>query len=145
MRLLLLDDNVRTLVLVNVLLVFKLLSGGNLTSILRVTRKVYANPEDYALNRMAPSTQGDAQVERSRRAHQNDLENILPFIPLSLLYAVTSPSHALFASLLWGFFGARVLYTIVYLRGLQPLRSIAFGLGMLITFAVGVLCLVALR
>jgi uncharacterized MAPEG superfamily protein len=145
MRLLLLDDNVRTLVLVNVLLVFKLLSAGNLTSILRVRRKVYANPEDYALNHMAPSARADDGVERSRRAHQNDLESILPFIPLSLLYALTSPPHALFASLLWGFFGARLLYTIVYLRGLQPWRSIAFGAGMLITSAVGVLCLMALR
>jgi uncharacterized MAPEG superfamily protein len=41
--------------------------------------------------------------------------------------------------------GARVLYTIAYFRGLQPWRSIAFGVGMLIMLAIGVSCLVALR
>ncbi len=145
MRLLLLDDNVRTLVLVNVLLAFKLMSSGNITSILRLSRKAFANPEDYAAQHMAPSTALDAEVERSRRAHQNDLENILPFMPLSMMYALTSPSHTLFASLLWTFFGARVLYTIAYFRGLQPWRSIAFGVAMLGMFAIGVLCLIALR
>jgi prostaglandin-E synthase 1 len=145
MRLLLLDDNVRTLVLVNVLLVFKLISSGNITSSLRLSRKVFANPEDYAARHVAPSTAADAQVERSRRAHQNDLENILPFMPLSMMYALTSPSHTLFASLSWAFLGARVLYTIAYFRGLQPWRSIAFGVGMLIMLAIGVSCLVALR
>jgi glutathione S-transferase len=144
MRLLLIDDNVRTLVLVNVLLVFKLMSAGNLTSLLRIRHKAYANPEDYALNRMAPRAAVDDGVERSRRAHQNDLENVLPFMLLSLLYVLTSPPHALFASLLWGFFGARVVYTIVYLRGLQPWRSIAFGVGMVISFVIGLLCLIAL-
>lgn len=145
MRLFLIDANVRTLVLVNALLVFKLISSGNITSILRLSRKVFANPEDYTARHMTPSSQADAEVERSRRAHQNDLENILPFIPLSMLWLLTSPSHTLFATLLWSFFGARVLYTVCYFRGLQPWRSIAFGVAMLIMFAIGLMCLTALR
>lgn len=144
MPLVLLSDNVRTLILVNVLLVWKLMLASNITSGIRMSRKVFANPEDYVAQRMSPSTQGDAAVDRSRRAHQNDLENILPFMPLSLLYVLTSPPHALFASLSWGFLAARVLYTVFYLRGMQPWRSIAFGVGMLSAFAMGVLSLIAL-
>ena len=145
MRLFLIDANVRTLLLVNVLLVFKLMSSSNITSIVRLSRKVFANPEDYAARHMAPSSLADTEVERSRRAHQNDLENIVPFIPLSMLWVLTSPSHTLFATLSWAFFGARVLYTICYFRSLQPWRSIAFGVAMLIMFAIGLMCLMALR
>ena len=33
-------------------------------------------------------------VERVRRAHQNDIENILPFLILGFLYMFTNPAYA---------------------------------------------------
>jgi glutathione S-transferase len=146
------DPNVRTLLQVDTLLVLGLMLMSNYTSVLRLSRKVYATPEDYALNRLAvpsatiesPSSAelGDP-IARSRRIHRNHLENVLPFLVLSVLYALTEPGHALFAGLLWAFLALRVIYTVFYVRGMQPHRTIAFTVGALIFFTIAVLTLAA--
>jgi uncharacterized MAPEG superfamily protein len=135
------DPNVRTLIQVDVLLVVWLMTMGNYTALTRLRRKVYATPEDYAFKRVAPSGSPDDAVERSRRLHQNHLENVAPFLVLSLLYTLTRPAHDTLAWLLWGFLGARVLYTVFYLRAMQPYRTIAFAIGALIMFATAMLTL----
>jgi glutathione S-transferase len=143
------DQNVRTLVQVDTLLVMGLMLMSNYTSVLRVTRKVYANREDYVQKRLAvpePSaaaSEGHESVARSRRIHLNHLENVLPFLVLSLLYTLTRPAHALFAGLLWSFLIARVIYTGFYALGLQPHRVIVYACGMLIQAAIAILTLVA--
>jgi uncharacterized MAPEG superfamily protein len=85
----------------------------------------------------------DDPIARSRRIHRNHLENVLPFLVLSALYALTQPEHALFAGLLWGFLGLRVAYTLFYSRSLQPHRTIAYTLGAVIQFTIAVLTLIA--
>lgn len=135
------DPNFRTLIQVDVFLVLWLMSMSNYTSAIRLRKKVYATPEDYAFNRMQPTSAPDDAVERSRRLHQNHLENVVPFLVLSVLYAFTRPAHATLAGLLWGFFAARVLYTVFYVRAMQPYRTIAYTIGALIMFAVAVLAL----
>ena len=56
-------------------------------------------------------------VERVRRAHQNDIENIVPFAILSGLYlAVANPSLFTAKCVFYGFTVARVLHTFVYLN-----------------------------
>jgi len=146
------DPNVRTLLQVDTLLVLGLMLMSNYTSVLRLSRKVYATPEDYALNRLAvPSATVESTrsaelgepIERSRRIHRNHLENVLPFLVLSVLYALTQPGHALFARLLWAFLALRVIYTVFYVRGMQPHRTIAFTVGALISFTIVVLTLAA--
>ncbi|HYP77398.1 MAG TPA: MAPEG family protein [Polyangiaceae bacterium] len=140
------DVNLRTLLQVDTLLVLGLMVMSNYTSVLRLKRKVYATPEDYALNHAAfPDTprvvNADDPIERSRRIHRNHLENVLPFLVLSLLYALTNPSDALFAALLWGFLAVRVVYTLFYSRSMQPHRTIAYTLGALIQFSIALLTL----
>ena len=139
------DSNLRTLLQVDTLLVLVLMSTSNYTSVLRVSRRAYANPEDYAQKRLPlpASFDADASVARSRRIHLNHLENVLPFLLLSLLYALTQPSHALFAGLLWSFLIARVTYSGFYALGLQPHRTIAYTAGLLIQVAIAILTLVA--
>lgn len=143
------DPNLRTLVQVDTLLILVLMSTSNYTSLLRVTRSVYANPEDYAQKGLplpAPSSaslETETSVARSRRLHLNHLENVLPFLLLSLLYALTQPGNALFAGLLWSFLIARVIYSIFYAFGLQPHRTIAYTAGLLIQTAIAILTLVA--
>lgn len=133
--------NWRTLIIVNVLLVFKLMLNSNITTYYRVRRKAYAAPEDYTAKQLSAAEQDDADVERTRRAHLNDLENVVPFMLLSVLALLVRPSPWLYASLLWGFLGARTAYTIFYLRALTPHRSIAFGVGALLMFVLGLVCL----
>src|SRR6266851_2786704 len=94
------DPNVRLLALVDLLLVLKMIALANYTSFLRV-----------------------------RRAHRNDLENILPFFVVSFLYVLTKPSYGAAAIYFWGFLAARVLHSIFYIRGAQPHRTIAFAVG----------------
>ena len=48
-------------------------------------------------------------VERVRRAHQNDIENILPFLILGFLYMFTNPAYAT----------ALLVYRCVYLSHLN--------------------------
>jgi uncharacterized MAPEG superfamily protein len=135
------DPNVRTLIQVDVLLILLLMTMGNYTSLTRLRRKVYATPEDYEINRVVPSASPDAAVERSRRMHQNHLENVAPFLVLSLLYTLTRPEHGTLAWLLWGFLAARVLYTVFYVRAMQPYRTITFAIGALLMLAVAMLTL----
>ncbi len=79
-----------------------------------------------------------------RRAHRNDLENILPFFVVSFLYVLTKPSYGAAAIYFWGFLAARVLHSIFYIRGAQPHRTIAFAVGAVLMFVMLLRTLVAL-
>ena len=110
-------------------LALKMLVLAALTSRQRMRAKVFASPEDYATQRLPAQAGRDAEVERTRRAHRNDLENVLPFFVVGAIYAATQPS-ALGAWLcLPGFALARVLHTVFYLRSAMPHRTLAYAYG----------------
>jgi glutathione S-transferase len=107
----------------------KMLVLAALTSRQRLRARVFASPEDYAMQRLPVNAERDADIERYRRAHRNDLENILPFFVVGAIYAATQPS-ALGAWLcLPGFAVARVLHTVLYLRAAMPHRTLAYAYG----------------
>ena len=137
------DPNVRLLALVDLLLVLKMIALGSYTSFLRLRRQVYATPEDYALRAATPPAGPDEDIERVRRAHRNDLENILPFFVVSFLYVLTKPSYGAAAIYFWGFLAARVLHSVFYIRGAQPHRTIAFAVGAVLMFVMLLRTLVA--
>ena len=66
------------------LLVLKMMALATYTGVLRGRRKAFSSPEDYRFQGQSPSLRSDPDVERARRAHRNDLENILPFLVWSL-------------------------------------------------------------
>ena len=104
------------------------------TSAARMQTSTFASPEDYtAIGASVPpgGAGHDERIERLRRALQNDLENILPFFGVGLIYALSGPSLGMARFLFAGFALSRVAHTIFYLRGWQPHRSVAFLLGML--------------
>merc|ERR1711988_742298 len=77
-------------------------------------------------------------IERVRRAHQNDIENVVPFAILGLLYIFTNPAYstALFCFRL--FAGARILHTVVYLLAIpQPARALLFFANIFTNFYMG--------
>src|SRR5262249_52391052 len=137
------DPIIRLYAVVYSLLVLKIASVGTYTSVLRLTRRVYATPEDYALQGLAARTTRDEDVERVRRAHQNDLENILPFFVVAFLYLLTGPSYRAAAVYLIGYLAARTLHSVFYIAGLQPHRTIAFTLGGVLTLGMIVQILIA--
>jgi glutathione S-transferase len=114
------------------ILAIKMLAVIFLISRARMRAGVFAAPEDYAMagreRPLAPVP--DESVERLRRALANDLENILPFFGIGLLYALSGPSLIWARMLLAGFAVARIIHTFAYVRGLQPHRSLAFVIGM---------------
>ena len=70
-------------------------------------------------------------VERIRRAHQNDLENVPVFLVLGLLYTLLSPEPTLAKYHFIGFTAARVCHSIAYMfLKSYSIRGIAFLGGM---------------
>jgi uncharacterized MAPEG superfamily protein len=114
-------------------LVIKMLVLIFRTSVARMRSGTFGSPEDYAsAGRERPATVvPNEDVERPRRALQNDLENILPFFGVGLIYALSDPSLTMARIVFAAFAVARIAHTVAYLRGLQPHRSIAFGVGTL--------------
>jgi uncharacterized MAPEG superfamily protein len=53
-------------------------------------------------------------VDRSRRIHRNDLENIPAFLACGVLFVAAGPSYLLANILMYGFVGARLAHTIAY-------------------------------
>ena len=100
--------------------------------------KVAMNPEDL-LSVSKGSTLVDSEppeVARVMRVHANGQANILQFLFLGALFVQVGGS-ATEAQILFGVFTvARVLYSIVYMAGKQPWRTITFIIGVLTTVAL---------
>lgn len=139
---LLADPVYQLLAIVSVLLVLKMMLVGTWTSIIRIRRNVFATEEDYALRGLSAAASRDADVERTRRAHRNDLENVLPFLAVAPFYAMTGPSLTAARIFFWGFFIGRALHSIFYIRGQQPHRTIAFAVAQLLFVAMLVITLI---
>ncbi|XP_033642881.1 microsomal glutathione S-transferase 1-like [Asterias rubens] len=103
---------------------------------LRVTRKVFMNKEDA---HGKPYVKQDDDVDRALRCHRNDLENIVPFLILGLMYVTTGPS--VFAAT-WHFrvfVASRLFHTVAYLTPLpQPCRALSFAIGLVANISMGV-------
>lgn len=110
-------------------LTLKMLVLAALTSRARLRSRTFASPEDYAQQGLAVRSERDADVERHRRAHRNDLENVLPFFAVGAIYAATGPSDLGAWLCLAGFAAARLLHTVFYLRGAMPHRTLAYAYG----------------
>ncbi|XP_050450384.1 microsomal glutathione S-transferase 1 [Cataglyphis hispanica] len=117
------------------ILVLKMLAMLPLTVRQRFRKKVFMNEEDAALTDGSKVTYNDPDVERVRRAHLNDLENILPWFAITYLWLGTGPSSWLAKMLIRTFVLARIFHTISYvIMKQQPTRAIVFFVGFAITF-----------
>lgn len=117
---------------VSLLLVLKMLALAFYTGWLRLRRKVFAAPEDYGVVGAKPCLATDSQIERVRRAHLNDLENLVPFFVVGYLYALTDPSPLAAKTYYLGYLVARVLHSAFYLGAKQPHRTIAYTVAMVL-------------
>ncbi|XP_046751438.1 microsomal glutathione S-transferase 1-like [Diprion similis] len=118
------------------ILVLKILAMAVLTGRQRMRKQVFANPEDAAKHKKAKVAFDDPDVERIRRAHLNDLENVVPWFIVTWLWLGTGPSTWLAGLLIRVFVLSRILHTVVYavVPLPQPSRAIAFFLGYFVTF-----------
>ncbi|MDQ2090343.1 MAPEG family protein [Marimonas arenosa] len=102
----------------------------------------FASPEDLReglLNKSPSPEQLDINdyVDRSRRMHRNDLENIPAFLCAGLLLVAVSPPLLLAQVLLYGFVIARLLHAYAYATAKShEVRATFYTIGSLIVIAM---------
>jgi len=120
-----------TFVVCAALLVLKMIGVGHIVGITRIRREAVLNPEDVdAFRTSKPAgSEEHPDIARGLRAHRNDLESTLPFLAIGLPYLLTNPSASLASGLFIVFTLFRWAFSLFYLKGLQPWRSLSFMVG----------------
>ncbi|KAG9281778.1 prostaglandin E synthase [Astyanax mexicanus] len=112
------------------LLILKMYIIAIITGQVRLRRKAFANPEDAMRHGGEQFCRTDPCVERCRRAHINDMENIFPFLFLGAIYSMTEPSLAVAKGHFLVFFLGRLVHSVAYLCALKaPTRSVAYTIA----------------
>nr|AVT42177.1 microsomal glutathione S-transferase 3 [Lissorhoptrus oryzophilus] len=121
-----------TYLVVSSLLILKMMALTILTIQQRFKHKVVISEEDAKANGGTVGNHPD--VDRVRRAFQNDLENIPAFLIISLAYLFVNPPGWVVHILYYLFLLVRIGHTIVYAVYIvrQPARGICFFIGFLI-------------
>ncbi|KAK3102857.1 hypothetical protein FSP39_014478 [Pinctada imbricata] len=119
--------------------ILKMMVMSLLTARVRLSKGIFANAEDGKLHKDPKVTTTHPEVERVRRCHQNDIENIVPFVLLGILYVLTGPDPWWAVLRFRVFAASRILHTICYLTPIpQPSRALMFGIGLSINVQMAV-------
>ena len=108
-----------------------------------------ASPEDLQVGLINKNPSPDQleindYVDRSRRMHRNDLENIPAFLACGLLFVAAGPSYLLANVLMYGFVGARLLHAIAYAtKQTHEVRATFFTIGSIVVIVMAVYVLMA--
>lgn len=132
------------------IMILKIMGQGWMTvyRMLRVDSG-YASPEDLQsglINRNPRPEQLELNdyVDRSRRIHRNDLENIPAFLACGLLFVLTEPSYLWTNILMYGFVGARLLHTLAYsTKQSHEVRATLYTIGSVAVIVMAVYVLLA--
>lgn len=109
----------------------------------------YAAPEDLRpglINKAPDPKQLEVNdyVDRSRRMHRNDLENIPAFWAAGLIFVAVAPPLWLAQGLMYGFVAARAAHALAYgTAQSHEVRATFYTLGSLIVMAMAVYALIA--
>ncbi|CUH68620.1 MAPEG family protein [Thalassovita gelatinovora] len=133
------------------LMVLKLMGQGWMT-VYRMMKSDtgLVNPEDLRQTPLNPNPRADQldlndYVDRSRRMHRNDLENIPGFWMAGLLFVLVGPPLWLAQVLMYGFVGARLLHALAYLgKQNHEVRATFYTIGSLIVIYMALHALVGL-
>lgn len=131
------------------LAVLKIMGQGWMT-VYRMTKSNsgLASPEDLRagpLNKDPRPEQLELNdyVDRSRRMHRNDLENIPAFLAIGLLFAMTAPPPLVAHITMYGFVLARAFHTLAYAtRQSHEVRATFYTIGSLAVIYMAVHVLV---
>lgn len=95
----------------------------------------HPNPEQLEVN---------DYVDRSRRMHRNDLENIPAFLACGLLFVAAGPSYVLANVLMYGFVAARLAHAVAYAtRQSHEVRATFYTIGSVAVIVMAVYVLVS--
>ena len=133
------DPLIATYAIASGLMVLKVMGQGWMTVHRMMKVKAgFASPEDLraGLINTAPDPSQLAvndYVDRARRMHRNDLENIPAFWMAGLLFVSTGPALWLAQWLLYGFVAARAAHALAYAtRQSHEMRATFYTIGSLI-------------
>lgn len=108
----------------------------------------WATPEDLQaglINRNPHPEQLEVNdyVDRSRRMHRNDLENIPAFLAAGLLFVISGPSIFLANLLMYGFVAARLLHSVAYAtKQSHEVRATLYTVGSIAVIAMAAYALI---
>ena len=108
-----------------------------------------ASPEDLQVGLINKNPSPDQleindYVDRSRRMHRNDLENIPAFLACGLLFVAAGPSYLLANILMYGFVGARLFHAIAYAtKQTHEVRATFYTIGSVVVIVMAVYVLMA--
>jgi uncharacterized MAPEG superfamily protein len=102
----------------------------------RVGSSIFVNPEDAQFFHGQEASAEAPAVQRASRAWRNDLENIPIFLILAWIYVAAGLSVKAFVIYCVIFMLGRVVHTVCYLNSIQPMRTIAFVIGLLAMVAM---------
>ncbi|XP_029468799.1 prostaglandin E synthase [Rhinatrema bivittatum] len=126
-------------------LILKMYAVAIVTGQLRLRRKAFINPEDAIRHGGLQFYREDPEVERYRRAHRNDMENIYPFLFLGAIYSLLDPHPTMARIHFRVFCVGRLVHTVAYLLPLRaPVRSLAYSIAQLPCFSMAIQILCAL-
>ena len=134
-----------TYVIAASLMILKLMGQGWIT-VYRMMKVGggFLNPEDKASGWTNPKPRpgqldADDYVERSRRMHRNDLENIPAFLVAGLLFALTQPTLWLAQALFYGFVATRLAHFVAYATARShEVRATFYTIGSFIVIGMAV-------
>jgi uncharacterized MAPEG superfamily protein len=133
------DDPILKLwALVSTLVALHLVLLALWTGTVRTRHKTFTNPEDAVALKGTKVESDHPDVLRVKRAHQNALENAIPFFAIGFMYALSKPSMIGAQAYFFTFLGARVLHSLFYLWGKQPFRTLMFVIGVAAMVGMGV-------
>lgn len=104
----------------------------------------FLNPEDEAAGWTNPKPRPgqldpDDYVERSRRMHRNDLENIPAFLVAGLMFVLTQPPLWVAQVLFYGFVAARLAHFLAYVTARShEVRATFYTVGSFIVIGMAV-------
>ena len=138
-----------TYVIAATLMIIKMMGQGWIT----VARMMkigggFLNPEDANQGMTNPSPRpgqldADEHVERSRRMHRNDTENIPVFLIAGLLFVMTQPPLWIAQVVLFGYVASRLAHFWAYSTARShELRATFFSIGSLIVIGMAVYTLI---
>ena len=138
-----------TYVIAATLMIIKMMGQGWIT----VARMMkigggFLNPEDASQGMTNPSPRpgqldADEYVERSRRMHRNDTENIPVFLIAGLLFVMTQPPLWIAQVLLFGYVASRMAHFWAYFTARShEFRATFFSIGSLIVIGMAVYTLI---
>lgn len=102
----------------------------------RAKSGVAINPEDGARYNAPVSELDPPAVARYLRAHRNAEATIYPFLFLGLVFVLAGGGIKVGLPIFTLFVVARIAHSIVYLRALQPWRTITFATSLLAMLAL---------